>query len=164
MSQENKFKILLVCTGNTCRSPMGVGILRRLLEEKGNREIEVESAGISAYSGSPASLFAVDTCRNFGIDISQHTSRQLTQEIADRADLILVMAPEHLDYIVNLNRGLLEKTFMLKVFPGQGDKGRSYTIKDPIGGDQQAYLSCFFELDENLHRILPALLNLAEKK
>jgi protein-tyrosine phosphatase len=143
---------------------MAVGILRRLLEEKESREIEVESAGIAAYAGSPATLFAVDTCRNFGLDISQHTARQITQEIAQAADLILVMAPEHLDYISNLNRSLLEKTFLLKAFPGQGEKGRNYTIKDPIGGDQQAYLSCFFDLDENLHRILPALLNLAEKK
>ena len=96
MPSAKTFRVLLVCTGNTCRSPMAVGILRKLLEERGIDHIQVDSAGIASYSGSPASLFAVDTCRNFGIDISQHSSRLLTREMALEADLILVMAPPHL--------------------------------------------------------------------
>ena len=164
MSSEPKFTILLVCTGNTCRSPLAVGILKKFLEEKGIDNIEVESAGIAAYAGSPASLFAVDTARNFGINISQHSARQLTREMAQDSDLILVMAPEHLDYISKTDPDLMEKSFLLKAFPGQPQGRDNYTVKDPLGGDQQAYLSCFFELDENLRRILPSLVSLAEKK
>lgn len=164
MSNQNNFKILLVCTGNTCRSPMAVGILKKLLEERGTQQIEVESAGISAYESSPASLFAVDTSRNFGIDISRHSAHQLTKEMAQAADLILVMAPEHLDFIARIDRSLMEKSFLLKAFPDSPQKERDYSIKDPIGSPQQAYLNCFFELDENLRRILPSLVSLAEKK
>jgi protein-tyrosine-phosphatase len=163
MPSEKKFKVLLVCTGNTCRSPMAGGILKKLLEERGSNQIEVDSAGIASYSGSPASLFAVDICRNFGIDISQHSSRQLTKEMALEADLILVMAPEHLEYVVKLDRDLEEKAFLLKAFPGQAKNNSNYVIRDPIGGEQQAYLRCFFDLDENLRRILPHLLKQADK-
>jgi protein-tyrosine phosphatase len=142
---------------------MAVGILRKLLEERGIDHIQVDSAGIASYSGSPASLFAVDTCRNFGIDISQHSSRLLTREMALEADLILVMAPEHLEYLVELERSLEERTFLLKAFPGPVKNGSNYIIRDPIGGDQQAYLRCFFDLDDNLRRILPHLLRQADQ-
>ena len=164
MQPDKKFKLLLVCTGNTCRSPMAAGILRKLLDERGITRIEVESAGVSAHQGSPASLFSIETCRNYGIDISRHSSRQLTTKMASAADLILVMAPEHLDYMDNLDPALLEKSFLVKAFPGEADSDQNYTVPDPIGRDRQAYLSSFFELDEHLRRILPALLNLAAKR
>ena len=164
MQPVNKLKLLLICTGNTCRSPMAVGILHKLLEEKGISQIEVESAGIASYPGSPASLLAVDTCRNFGIDISQHSSRQLTKEMASAAELILVMAPEHLDYISSLDQSLSGKAFLLKAFPREVENPSNYSVRDPIGGDSQAYLRCFFELDENLRRVIPSLLSRVEKK
>jgi len=161
MPRAKTFKVLLVCTGNTCRSPMAVGILKKLLEERGVDHIQADSAGIASYSGSPASLFAVDTCRNFGIDISRHFSRQLTKEIASEANLILVMAPEHMQYLVELETRLEKRTFLLKAFPGRVKNGGNHVIRDPIGGDQQAYLRCFFDLDDNLRRILPQLLRQA---
>jgi len=164
MQAQEKFKLLLVCTGNTCRSPMATGILKKLLEDKGIHQFEVESAGIASYPGSLASLFAVETCRNFGIDISQHSSRQLTKEMAEAADLILVMTPEHIDYIFHLDQELAEKTFLLKAFPKRDEDTRDCSVRDPIGGSSQAYLSCFFDLDENLRRILPSLLAWIEQE
>lgn len=164
MSPEKPFKLLLVCTGNTCRSPMAAGIILKLLQERRITQVEVESAGIASYPDSPASLFAVETCRDFGIDVSQHSSRQLTKEMAQAADLILGMAPEHMDYVIGLDPELAERTFLLKAFPAQNKPQEDYSVKDPIGQDREAYLKCFFELDENLRRLLPTLLKWAETK
>jgi protein-tyrosine-phosphatase len=143
---------------------MAAGIAKKLLEEKRIANIEVESAGVASYPDSPASLFAVETCRDFGIDISQHSSRQLTLKVAQHADLILVMTPEHLHYISELSPELADKTFLLKAFPSTSRTGQDYSVKDPIGGDRQAYLSCYFDLDENLRRILPLVLEMAGEK
>jgi protein-tyrosine-phosphatase len=158
MSADKPFKVLLICTGNTCRTPIATGILKRLLEERKKSGIAVDSAGTSAYSGSPASELSEEVCRSFGIDISAHSSKQLTAELVHSSDLILVMTPQHFDYVTRLVPKSSDKTFLWKAFPNQPAGDKDYSIKDPIGGDREVYLKCYLDLDENLHRILPDIL------
>ena len=85
--------ILVVCVGNICRSPMAEALLRNAL--RGQEEITVESAGLGALVGHPASDYAVELMDERGIDISSHRAQQLTPDLVTKADLILVMEAGH---------------------------------------------------------------------
>jgi protein-tyrosine-phosphatase len=115
---QGRFKVLFVCTGNTCRSPMAEGILRKLLEDKGVEGLQVSSAGTYALRNAPASLFAMEIASDRSVDLSRHRSRQLTQEMTGKADLILAMSKEHLDFIGRIDRKAGGKAFLLKGQPG----------------------------------------------
>src|SRR5690606_1974306 len=95
------YRILVVCTGNVCRSPMAEGILRDLLENEGlGDQVEVRSAGTWAVSGSPASENAVRVSADLGVDIEEHRSTPLSHALIHGANLILTMEPGHLEEIV----------------------------------------------------------------
>ena len=86
-------RILVVCIGNICRSPMAEGLLR--LRLAGRTGVTVGSAGIAARVGEPADPMAQGLMRERGIDIAGHRARQLTPELAGAHDLVLVMEQEH---------------------------------------------------------------------
>ncbi|HHV71609.1 MAG TPA: protein tyrosine phosphatase [Clostridia bacterium] len=114
--------ILLVCTGNTCRSSMAEYYLRNLLREKfPNREFNVYSAGISAVPNSRASQNAIEVMKEEGIDLSGHLATQLTPEHLIRADIILTMTDSQKRAIINLVPSVRDKVFLLKqyMFKGQ---------------------------------------------
>ena len=85
--------ILVVCVGNICRSPMAEAVLRDALKVR--KEVVVESAGLGALVGEPASGFSVELMQERGLDITGHRAQQLTPELITRADLILVMESGH---------------------------------------------------------------------
>src|SRR5205814_614060 len=89
--------VLFVCTGNICRSPMAEGIFRAAV--KGQRDIEVSSAGVAAMLGDPPSRHAVEVLRPWGIDIAGQRSRPLTDEIVREASHIFVMTRGHKEAI-----------------------------------------------------------------
>jgi protein-tyrosine phosphatase len=84
--------ILIVCVGNICRSPMAEALLRHELREQG---ITVESAGLGALVGEPASEHSIELMKERGIDITSHRGQQLTPELVAGTDLILVMESRH---------------------------------------------------------------------
>ena len=90
MKRSEKLKVLFVCTGNTCRSPMAEGIAKSLFPRH-----EFLSAGIFAQENSPASKNAIIAMNNMGIDISSHKAKQLTKELVDKADYIIPMTENH---------------------------------------------------------------------
>ncbi|HEX7489934.1 MAG TPA: low molecular weight protein-tyrosine-phosphatase [Anaeromyxobacteraceae bacterium] len=83
-------RVLMVCTGNICRSPMAEVLLARRLRERGVAA-DVESAGISALVGRPAERHAQELMRERGLDLSRHLARQLTPELLREFELVLVM-------------------------------------------------------------------------
>ena len=97
MNQYVKPVIVLVCTGNTCRSPMAETLLKELLRQKfGNEDaVQVLSAGVAAGTGGMASPQAVEVMESRGLDLTGHCSRPLDDAVMNVADLVLTMTRGH---------------------------------------------------------------------
>jgi len=163
-SQNTPFQVLLVCTGNICRSAMAEGLLKKLLAQKKGNRISVSSAGIAAGNGNPPSVYAAEVAEEDGVDISRHRSRALTDQIMAGADLVLAMADMHYSWILDMNSDYLHKTYLLKVFGRSKDIPAYRDIPDPFGGDHHIYRQCYQEITTEIKRVLPAIRKLARKK
>jgi len=91
-------RVLVVCTGNVCRSPIAEGLLRAAFAERmGPDAPEVTSAGTMGWTGSGADPSSIRAAAERGVDISSHRAREVSDEDIARAELIVAMAPEHAD-------------------------------------------------------------------
>ncbi|HEX8099025.1 MAG TPA: hypothetical protein VF660_02350 [Actinomycetota bacterium] len=106
--------ILLLCTGNICRSPIAEGLLKRQLEDGGVTGVTVHSAGVSGLDGYPADPEAVRTSAEQGVDISSHRARRVTAKMIESADLILTMTADQRKKATRLARAASDRTFTLK--------------------------------------------------
>ena len=142
-------KLLFVCTGNTCRSPLAEAIARRIASERGI-DVEVGSAGTSAWDGSPASDGSLLVGMERGLDLNGHRSRQLTREIVERRDLVIAMGPHHLERIEAL--GGEGRAFLLSTYASHGESTRP--VSDPMGGDLAIYRATADELERDIRKVL----------
>ncbi|HEX3315879.1 MAG TPA: Sua5/YciO/YrdC/YwlC family protein [Gemmataceae bacterium] len=158
LDEAARCRILFVCTGNTCRSPMAKALCRRLLadtlgcglEELADHGYEVESAGMAANAGSEASPEAAVLVRKRGAELSDHRSQPLTADLLARADHLFLMTADHLRMLRGV-RGLVGPQPQLLSPDGED-------VTDPIGWPQDVYEECASQIWEMLQRRLPQIL------
>jgi protein-tyrosine-phosphatase len=135
--------VLLVCTGNICRSPLAEALLLRTLKERGIEGVVVTSAGTGAWDGAPASEGAYLVGLERGLDLSGHRARLLTRELVEQADVILTMARHHRARVDEL--GGEGRVFVLGEYAGRD--GDDAEVSDPFGGDLDVYRDTCAELE-----------------
>lgn len=132
-------EVLMVCTGNICRSPIAAGLLEHYLPENLKAKVQVSSAGTHALHGHQAQEYAVEAMDKIGIDIRKHRARQVTERIARGSDLILTMEAAHCRRVKSLLSWRHDPPRMISEF----NQLRSvHDIVDPYGHPLEAYESC----------------------
>jgi protein-tyrosine-phosphatase len=135
-------RILLVCTGNICRSPLAAALMKRAFAERGVEGIEVSSAGTGAWDGAPASEGAYLVGLEQELDLSGHRARLLTRDLVEQSSIILTMARHHRARVDEL--GGEGRVFVLGEYAGRS--GEAAEVSDPFGGDLDVYRDTCAEL------------------
>ena len=150
--------VLFVCTGNTCRSPLAEALCKAALAKRiGCPEAElpergfvIRSAGVMAYAGSEASAESIEIAREYGADLSTHSSRPVNPEWLEQSTDVLAMTAAH-------------AALLLMQYPNVGPEPRLLCVRedlpDPIGGNDDIYRACAAAIMAHLDRLIVEWLN-----
>ena len=137
-------KIMFICSGNTCRSPLAEGLFKKYLNEKNITDIEVESAGVGAFPGDDVSINSILVAGSRGVDISGHRARNINPEHLITTDLFCCMSDSHKQVLL---RHCDENKIIVLGVP------------DPYGRPIDAYEECAKQLESQFPAILERIQN-----
>lgn len=147
--------VLFVCTGNTCRSVIAQGLLRKMWDQQLEKKsaLAVESAGLYAFSGIPASENAIKVLSEYGVEMGEHRSRKVNLDMVRQADLIVVMTRQQREELVRLFPEAGEKVKLLREFDGSDED-----VMDPFGGAEEDYRQVLEVIRGSLKSLISYLL------
>ncbi len=152
--------ILFVCTANICRSPIAMGLLKNMLDEKQvEGDWRVESAGTWGLEGDPAAAGSQAVMDSLGIDISDHRARSVNYDLLDSVDLILTMENGHKEALCVEFPAFSERIYMLSEMAG--DKS---DIEDPYGGAYNAYEGAAQDIQQYLDDGFDTIIQIASRR
>jgi L-threonylcarbamoyladenylate synthase len=157
IEELSRCRILFVCTGNTCRSPLAQALCGKLLADRlgcavgdlPGRGFIVQSAGLAAMMGGEAAAEAAAIASELGADLSGHRSQPLTSELLLQTDFLFVMTRSHLQMLSGLEA---QGGPAPRLLSPRGDD-----IPDPIGSSAEVYRECARVIAQHLEELLPEL-------
>lgn len=147
-------KLLFVCSGNTCRSPLALAAWRSL--EAAPPDVAAESAGLVAGDGGTASRHTVEVARAWEQDLSVHRTQGLDPEAAAQADWIVVMNSSHAYALQEFFGADAKKIHLLGRFDA---KNGDDEILDPFGGSREGYETCAVRIRRAVQNLAQAIRN-----
>ena len=147
-------KIMFICTGNICRSAMAEGMMKKLVNEKNIKDIEICSCGIYAETGDYSTYNAIEAAKLYGADISNHKSANIRNSNITEMDVILCATNSHKQNVLFLYPNLNGKVFTMKEYAGLDKNSNDMDINDPWGYDLNVYYNCAKEIEECLEKIV----------
>ena len=150
-------RMVFVCTGNTCRSVIAQALAKRLLEQAGRADVSVDSAGVFAIAGMPASRQTDAVLQEAGLSCAAHRATPLSAEMVRDADLLLAMERFHIEEILRRVPEASGKTHLLGAYGASEEDERLVEIPDPIGKPLEVYEVCFRHIRDAVERVVKSL-------
>lgn len=149
-------KIMFICTGNICRSAMAHWLLKKKLEERNIKNVEVYSAGIYAVEGDTSTYEAIEVMEEYGVDLKKHRATKVQNSNIKDMDIILCMTLSHKRDLIYMYPELKEKIYTLKEYVK--DEKNGVEIRDPWGYDIVTYRFCASEIDACLDKLIEIII------
>ena len=158
------FKVLFMCTANICRSPLAQVILEQKVKDQDiEYMIDSDSSGTWATEGQRAGRLSQMVATENYLDLSKHRSKPITLGLIKESDLILCMTPNHKSDLLQIFPHYDDRIFTLKEY-GHNSPPPKISVDDPIGMNLNFYRRIFREIEDEITRIWPVILEKSNAK